>query len=143
VVQLTKHVRGTVDLAEWLVGPAWHQLLQRFPDAKEFLIVFDLSQMDGRDPSARAALLDKAKTLRPGMLRAVIIPPTGASSIYLASLQVAVAIARVFGVPVDVESSLKNVLASRGLKVARGPSIRTAWRFFGPPGPATVTGTRK
>ena len=133
VVQLTKRVRGTVDLALWLVGPACHELFLRFPDAKELLVVFDLSQMEGRDPAARAALLEKAKTLRPGMMRAVVIPPIGASAVYLSSLRVAVAILQVFGVAVDIETSLNSVLASRGLKVDRGPSIRTAWRFFGPP----------
>jgi hypothetical protein len=132
VVQLTKPARGTLDLAQWLVGPACQELLQRFPDAKELFIVFDLSQMRGRDLSARAALLERAKTLRPGMVRAAVIPPAAASALYLSSLRVAVAILGVFGVAVDIESSLKSVIASRGLNVA-GPSIHPTWRFFGPP----------
>ena len=122
VIQLTRPVRGTRELAEWLVGPAWEQLCRRFPNACEFFIVLDLSQMDGRDPSARAALLEKAQALRPGILRAAVIPPIGATAVYLSSLRVAVAILRVFGVVVDIDPSLRNVLASRGLRVA---SLRT------------------
>jgi hypothetical protein len=118
VVQLTRPVRGTADLAEWLVGPAFEHLIQYFPDALRLIVVFDLRQMTGRDSSARALLIDKGKTLRASMLHAVVIPPVGASPAYHSSLRVAAAILRVYGVRVDIERSLTKVLSEQGLRGA-------------------------
>src|SRR5215472_11798048 len=118
VIQLTRPTRGTADLAEWLVGPALEYLLRHFPDALRLIVVLDLRQMTGRDPLARALLLEKAKTLRAGLLRAVVIPPIGASRVYLSSLRVAADILRVFGVRVDIERSLTDVLSEHRLRGA-------------------------
>ena len=131
VVQLTRPTRGTADLAEWLVGPAFEYLIQRFPHALRLLVVLDLRQMTGRDSRARALLIEKAKTFPAGLLRAVVIPPIRANAIYLGSLRVAADILRVFGARVDIECSLTKVLLEHDLRVA-GLTPVSGRPWFGP-----------
>jgi hypothetical protein len=118
VAQLTRPVRGTADLAEWLVGPVFEHLIARFPAAPRLIWVLDLRQMTGRDWLARALLIEKVKTLRVGMVRAVVIPPIDASPAYRAALRVAADVLRVFGARVDIERSLTKVLSEHGLRAA-------------------------
>ncbi len=119
VVQMTRASWGTADVAHWLVGPAWDQLLQRFPREGRFLLVLDLRAMLGRDREARSIVIEKAKAVQPRIERAVYLPPTNATPLYLNSIRVSAALLRVFGVQVDIEQSFTVVRSSFHLQVAK------------------------
>lgn len=117
VIQFTRPAEGSLPIVEWLVGPGLAQLLDRFPGPQRLVIVMDLGLMKGRDRNVRPILMEAGKALRPRIERTMIVPPQGASAIYLASLQASVSLLRVFGVPVEVQS-LSSAL--RSLSPARG-----------------------
>ena len=120
IIQFARPARGTTDMARWLVGPARAALWRRFPVESGLTLVLDLTLMDGRDAGARALLHESAKDDKGRIARSFVIPPTKASGTYLSALHVAATLLRVFGVRVDVESSLTSVFASFPLRVA-GP----------------------
>src|SRR6185312_2387121 len=48
LVQFVKPVKGTMELASWLVGPAFEVLDERFPGRNDLTFVLDLGNMVGR-----------------------------------------------------------------------------------------------
>ena len=120
IIQFARPARGTTELARWLVGPATAALQRRFPIELRLVLVLDLTLMDGRDAGARALLHESAKDNKGRVARSFVIPPKKASATYLSALQVSATLLRVFGVRVEVESSLASVFASCPLRVA-GP----------------------
>lgn len=115
VVQFQSVARGTPQLAACLVGPARDALLARFPGTGPLVLVLDLSRMDGRDPAIRKVLMDGMRNTATRVARALIVPPSGASRVYLASLHAAASLARVFGVDARLKSLPE---ALRGLRPA-------------------------
>src|SRR5262245_48272351 len=61
IVQIAQPARGTKEMAEWLVGPAFLRLRGRFPTAEGMVLVIDLSLMDGRDTAARTLIIERAR----------------------------------------------------------------------------------
>jgi hypothetical protein len=118
VVQMAEPSRGTVQIAEWMVGHGYARLRGRFPEAERLILVIDLSLMEGRDPAARAVMLDKAREFSQLFERTVIIPPLKGSPIYLTTLHAAAALLTAFGVDLKIEKSLAAVIAQWKLKPA-------------------------
>jgi hypothetical protein len=117
VIQLTRAQRVGVPLAEWMVGPLTVESRRRFP-SERILVLLDTSLMQGRDPPVRAILMDAARRLQHEVSRTILIPPTNAGAVYLASLAVASSLLQVFGVKLDVVRSMPFALSSAGLRVA-------------------------
>ena len=104
VAQFARPARWSVPLAEWLVGPVISRLLKRFPGDQPLVFVLDLTQMNGRDPPVRQLVVEAARSLTHRARRAVVVPPENANRVYLAGVQAAASIARVFGLTVSIES---------------------------------------
>jgi hypothetical protein len=102
VAQLVRRAPFTVTLAQWLAVPACTRLLKRFPGDEPLAFVLDLTQMDGREPEVRALIVEAARGFASRVERAVVVPPGNAGRVYLASLQAAASLARVFGLTVSV-----------------------------------------
>jgi hypothetical protein len=111
VVQFARRGPGTVAVAQWLAGAASERLRERFPRDEALICVLDLTRMEGRDPMARAIIVDAARAVADRIIRAVVVPPDTSSRVYLASLKAAASLARVFGLVVSVDS-LPNALRS-------------------------------
>jgi hypothetical protein len=114
-VQFARRTALTLPLAEWLAGPLTASLTKRFPGNEPLIFVLDLTQMDGRDPSARPLIVEAGRALGSRAGRAVLVPPLNTSRVYLASLHAAASLARVVGLTVSVESLSEAV---RSLRVA-------------------------
>ena len=116
VLQMVVPSEGTVELAQWLVGPSRTELERRFSDAVELVLIMDLRLMTGRDPRARSLVIELAKALKPRAQRFIVIPPRAFSPTLRRTMEVTVALLRVFGVKIELAQSLTFVLASTGLK---------------------------
>jgi hypothetical protein len=118
VVQLTRSVKGTVPLAEWMVGAGYDQLIARYPTAETLILVLDIRAMVGRDPAARSVMLEKARSQKRGRFNSFIVPPTDSSKIYLTTLHAAAALVNTFGSRLQIVKSLREVIVAQKLCVA-------------------------
>lgn len=109
-------------MASWLVGPGFARLRGRFVEARGLILVMDLSLMDGREPAARALMLQKARDVHSMFERVYVIAPVKTNAVYLTTLHAAATLLRALGADVGIESSLEKVIAERGLKPAAGLS---------------------
>jgi hypothetical protein len=110
IIRFVRPARLELAGARWLTGPAIDLLNDRFGPTQKLILVLDLGRMRTRDPAVRPMIVEAAKSLRPRLARAVVIPPAQASAVYLASLRAAASLLRVFGVEVELRASLADVL---------------------------------
>jgi hypothetical protein len=118
VVQLLEPVRGTLELVNWLVGPAYDELERRFPGRQALIFVFDLELMTGRSAASRSVFLAKVRECGKRFAEGLVVPPTAANAAYRQSMYAAMAIARAVGIHVEMVSSSVSAVASRSLKPA-------------------------
>jgi hypothetical protein len=118
VVQMARPGRGTVEIANWMVGPGFARLHGRFPESESLILVMDLRLMEGRDPAARVVMMDKGREVNRLFARTFIIPPLKTNPVYLTTLHAAAALLTAFGVDLKIESSLPKVIAQCDLKPA-------------------------
>jgi hypothetical protein len=118
VIQITRPAEGTRSMTNWMAKDAYELLLSRFPAVDGLTIVLDLRLMTGREAGARNALVEPAKRLKTRVARTILLPPQKASQVYLGSLFAATAVLSAFGVHVEIEHSLPNVLGKHGLRAA-------------------------
>jgi hypothetical protein len=118
VVQLVEPVRGTLDLVNWLVGPAYEELERRFPGRTALIFVFDLELMTGRSAASRSVFLAKARECGKRFSEGLFVPPTAANAAYRQSVHAAIALIRALGVHVEEASSAISAVSSRNLKPA-------------------------
>lgn len=102
--------RGTRALAEWVVGPALQSMLQMYPEQEDFVIVLDLSAMQGREPAARVVMMDKARELGRRVTRSFIVPPVKINPVYRTTLHAAAALLTGFGIHIEFVSSATEVI---------------------------------
>ncbi len=110
LIQFVKPVKGTADLASWLVGPAYATLEARYPDRKDLWFVLDLTHMEGRSAAARSILLHSAKVLGPRFSRVFVIPPSDYPPMYLKAFHASVAFARLLGIHVTVSGASRAIV---------------------------------
>jgi hypothetical protein len=118
VLQWVQPVRATRAHAEWLVGPAAAKLDQRYPRHRALTIVLDFELMTGRTAASRSLLLAKARQLSGRVARCFVVLPRQASPAHLHGIRAGIALARAFGIPVEVADSAARAIASAGLRVA-------------------------
>jgi len=118
VVQLVEPVRGTLDLVNWLVGPAYDELERRFPGRTALIFVFDLELMTGRSAACRSVFLAKARECGKRFSEGLFVPPRAANAAYRQSMQAAILLIRALGVHVEHASSAISAVALRNLKPA-------------------------
>lgn len=122
VFQFVRPTHGRLDHATWVTGAAHRALRARFPEATEFLCVFDLRLMTSRDQAGRALLLRRSLACKGLFVRSFVLLPEHAGPIYVMSVQAAVTLLRVMGIPVEVNQSLEEVIDSAPLRPA-GPHV--------------------
>lgn len=116
LIQVTRPTRIEVRHAEWIVGPLRAEALRRFPDRENAVLIIDSTLMTGREPAVRTILMEAAREVRQHVARTILIPPSNAGPVYLASLEVACSILQVFGIRLDIVRSLPFVLSSLGVR---------------------------
>ena len=110
LVQFAKPVKGTADLASWLVGPAFAVLENRYPERKDLWFVLDLTHMVGRSAAARSILLHSAKVIGSRFSRVFVIPPADYPPMYLKAFHASVAFARLLGMHITVAGASRAVV---------------------------------
>jgi hypothetical protein len=118
VLQWVQPIRATRAHAEWLVGPAAAKLEQRYPGHRGLTIVLDFELMTGRTAAARSLLLAKARELSGRIARCFVVLPRQASPAHLHGIRAGIALARAFGVPVEIAASAARAIVSADLRVA-------------------------
>ena len=118
IIQFVKPVKGTSELASWLVGPAFDALDARFPDCAHLTLILDLTHMVGRSAAARSILLHSAKALGGRFSRVFVVPPADYPPMYLQAFQASIAFVRLLGMSVTVAGSTASVLDRYGLAAA-------------------------
>jgi hypothetical protein len=103
-------MRGTLDAANWLVGPAFDVLDRRFPGNDSLILVFDLALMTSRSAAARSVFLAKARECGRRFSEGYFVPPAIASPAYRQATRASLALIRALGVRIEiVDSSLTAV----------------------------------
>ena len=110
LIQFVKPVKGTADLASWLVGPAFAVLDARHPARNDLWFVLDLTHMVGRSAAARSILLHSAKVMGARFSRVFVIPPSDYPPMYLKAFHASVAFARLLGMHVTVAGASRAVI---------------------------------
>jgi hypothetical protein len=110
LIQFVKPVKGTSELASWLVGPAASELVATFPQRNDMFFVLDLTNMVGRSAAARSILLHSAKVLGARFARVFVIPPAEYPPMYLKAFHASVAFVRLLGMHVTVAGSSRAVI---------------------------------
>jgi hypothetical protein len=118
LMQLTRPARGTVEMAEWLVGPAFELLLARFTGVSDLRVILDMRQMTGRSATARAALLHRAKSVAGRIGHVVLLPSVHLGTTYFKIVEGTAMMLRLAGLPVDVEYGLERVMDRYELRPA-------------------------
>jgi hypothetical protein len=113
VVQFARPARFEMSHAQWMVGPMLSALLKRFSREEPLAFVLDLSLMDGRDPSVRPLLVEAARKVTHRSRRSILVPPVNANRVYLAGVNAAASLARVFGLTVSIETLSQSILTLR------------------------------
>lgn len=119
LVQFIKPVKGTSEIASWLVGPAFELLDARFPQRDDLTLILDMKHMVGRSAAARSILLHSAKVLGPRFARVFVVPPTDYPPMYLQAFQASVAFVRLLGMNVTVAGSSRAVVDRYGIVALR------------------------
>lgn len=123
LAQLTGPARGTTEMAEWLIGPAFDQVIGRFPDTRELRVILDMRQMTGRSANARSLLLQRGKTMIGHVAHVVLVPSTLLGPAYIKVVEASALLLRAAGLRVDIESSLERVIARHGVRPARAHAL--------------------
>ncbi len=115
VVQLLEPMRVTVEVANWVVGPAYDELDRRYPGRSGLIYVLDLGLMTGRTPAARSVFLGKVREVSGRFSEAIVVQPRAASAASRESIRVAMMLVRALGLPVTTMDSAVSAVAARGL----------------------------
>lgn len=118
LMQLTRPARGTADMAEWLVGPAFELMLSRFAGVNDLRVILDMRQMTGRSAMARSVLLHRAKSIANRVGHVVLLPSVHLGTGYFKIVEGTAMMLRLAGLPVDVEYGLHRVMEKHELRPA-------------------------
>lgn len=116
LVQVLQPVRGTSEITSWLVGPAFDALVERFPERRDLVFVFDLSAMTARSAAARAILLNRVRSDGWRFSRAVVVPPLVTPPMYLQSMRFSFMVLRTVGIAAEFADSSAAAIERLGLR---------------------------
>jgi hypothetical protein len=118
VVRFMEPARGTLELANWLVGPVYEQLDQRYPRHNALTLVLDLELMTSRTSASRTVFLAKAKQCGWRFTRSFFVPPRRTTAAQRHAIRVGIAIVQALGVPVETVDSLERAIHTADLRAA-------------------------
>lgn len=118
LLQFARPVRGTTQMAEWLVGPAFDVLVQRFSGRRGLRVILDMREMTGRSASARAVLLANVLRVLPRIGHVVMLPSQHMGAEYMSVIELTVRIVNAMGLPLEVAHDLESVLADGAVRMA-------------------------
>ena len=126
VLRFVRPARGTAKVSEWLIGPAFELLTQRFPGETQLRIVLDMAQMTGRSATARAVLMQSAARFAPYLGQVVLVPSMHMGTAYIKVVEASAAVLRLVGLRIDIETSAERALVKHGIRPALPDLARIA-----------------
>jgi hypothetical protein len=118
LVQFVRPARGTTQMVEWLVGPAFERLAQRFSGQRGLRVIMDMREMTGRSAVARAMLIANVVRVLPRVGQVVMLPSRHMRGDYQSVVELAVRIVSAMGLPVHIAHDLEEVLAQHAIRLA-------------------------
>ena len=110
VVQFVEPALGTLELVNWLVGPAYAELDRRAAGRRALMLVLDFGLMTARTNASRTVLLSKARQSAHRFAEVIVVGSYTATRTQLTSLHAGMALVRALGVRVSMaESALEAV----------------------------------
>lgn len=110
LVQFIEPAKGTVEVANWLVGEVYQLLDGCFPKRNDLVLVLDLHMMVGRTAAARSIFLNSARVLGKRFANVYVVAPAAYPPIYVHAFQASLAFARLLGIRVTVAASSAQLL---------------------------------
>jgi hypothetical protein len=126
LLQLSRPTRGTTQLAEWMVGPGFELLAQRFPGHTDLRVILDMRQMTGRSAIARSVLMQRAPSFKGRVGHVVLIPSLHMGAAYIKVVEASALLLRLAGLRVDIEHALERVLIKNGVRFGQSGAARAA-----------------
>lgn len=118
VVQLIEATVFTKEMAEWMVGPGFSQLSQRFVRRTELRLLLDLRSMVSREPAAHPVVMSAAMKYLTLFAQIGVIPPAKPPPLYMTTLHGAVALLSAIGPEIRIYETLESALDSLPLTAA-------------------------
>jgi hypothetical protein len=110
LVQLVEPAKGTVEMANWLVGEVFEALDRCFPKRNDLVLVLDLHMMVARTAAARSILLNSARVLGKRFANVYVVAPAAYPPIYMRAFQASLAFARLLGIRVAIATSSAQLI---------------------------------
>jgi hypothetical protein len=128
LLQFARPERGTTQMAEWLVGPAFDALVQRFNGRRGLRVILDMREMTGRSAIARAVLLANVARVLPRIGSVVMLPSQHMGDAYLSIVELTVQMVNAMGLRVEIAHDLESLLADDAVRLAaqRGANTQTS-----------------
>lgn len=114
LMQCIEPVKGTVEVATWLVHTAYGALDSIFPQQRDLVLVLDLHMLVGRTAAARSILLNSARVLGDRFSEIYVVPPAAYPPMYVRAFQASLAFARLLGLRVTLVSSSAQLIERYG-----------------------------
>jgi len=118
VVQLTEATAFTKEMAEWMVGPGFAALHQRFPQGCKLQLLLDIRPMISREPAARAMFMSAATRHLFLFAKLGVIAPAKPPPLYMTTLHGAIALLSAIGPEISIFETLEGALQAMGLHAA-------------------------
>lgn len=125
LLQFARPERGTTQMAEWLVGPAFDALAQRFSGRRGLRVILDMREMTGRSASARSILLANVLRVLPRIGSVVMLPSQHMGPDYMSIIELTVRMVKAMGLPIEVAHDLESVLGDGDVCIAAGRAPNT------------------
>jgi hypothetical protein len=128
LLQFARPERGTTQMAEWLVGPAFDTLVKRFNGRRGLRVILDMREMTGRSASARAILLANVMRVLPRIGSVVMLPSQHMGDAYMGIVELTVKMVNAMGLRVEIADDLESVLEGDDVHLAapRAPNTQSS-----------------
>jgi len=118
VVQLTEATVFTKGMAEWMVGPGFSALHERFARGTELRMLLDLRPMTAREPAARPVIMSAATRHMFMFAKLGVIAPAKPPPLYMITLHSAIALLSAIGPEIRIFETIDGALQTLGLQAA-------------------------
>jgi len=119
VLQLTEATVFTKEMAEWMVGPGFAALQQRFPQGGKLQLLLDIRPMVSREPAARTLIMSAATRHMFLFAKLGVIAPAKPPPLYMTTLHAAIALLSAIGPEIIIFETLEGALLAKGLDAVR------------------------
>jgi hypothetical protein len=125
LIQVVQDMRGTSEMAHWLVTDGLELLLNRFTGVDNLRLVIDMRRMTGRSAMARSILMTASGGQAAERIgQVVLLPSVHMGSAYITLIEATAVTLRLVGYRVSVEHDLDEALRKHGVRTEMLSDVR-------------------